>query len=165
MYISVEFLITFGILFGYLLIKYLKKDSLTTNLVQYERKKTILNLSKSKKKKIWLKVGSKKCPYSDLLLVSGIVEDIIHTYPHHSIIFSSYENYCIGKFIIRNDVSKTSKFYIDNIREVSLKPFSEIIPNFYSEENEDSLSSFDFIGDATSYDNRYYKFLSKLQIT
>jgi len=164
MYISIEFLIAFGILFGYLLIKYLKKNSLTKRLIQYERKKTILNLSKSKKK-IWLKVGSEDCPFSNLLLVSGIVEDIIHTYPHHSIIFSSYENYCIGEFIIKNDVSKTSKFYIDNIREVSLKPFSEIIPNSYSEENEDSLSTFDFIGDATFYDNRYYKFLSKLQIT
>jgi len=165
MYISIQFLIIIGILFGYLLIKYLKKNSLTKRLIQYERKRTILNLYKSKKKKIWLKIGSEDCPFSNLLLVNGIVEDIINSYRHHSIIFSSYENYCIGEFIIRNDVSKTSKFYIDNIREVSLKPFSEIIPNSYSEENEDSLSTFDFIGDSTFYDNRYYKFISKLQIT
>ena len=165
MYINVEFLIVLGFLFVYLCIKYLKKSGLTDRLISYERKRTILNLSKSKKKMIWLKVGPEDCPFSDLSLVSGIVEDIIQTYPPHSIIFSSYEKYCIGKFIIRTDVSKTSKFYIDSIREVSLKPFSEIIPDCYSEENEDSLSTFDFTGDSTSNDNRYYKFLSKLQIT
>lgn len=160
MYINGEILITFCILFIYFCIKYLKKNESTKNLILYERKRTILNLCKSKKKKIWLTVGDKST------LVSGVVESIIQTYPHHSMIFSSYKNYCTGKFVIRTDMSKTPKINdeftirIDNVREVSLKPFSEI-ENPYRE--EDCLTMFDFQGDCTSNDNRYYNFILKLQ--
>ena len=171
---SYIYLVLAMIILSYALIKsHIERKKLSENLIPYERIRTVLYLSKIKKRPLWIVICASNATYNESQVISGVIDGIINGSSDDE--RSQHRTLIGGQFTIHNNPTRFNMSDIRGVSLTSIQSYKDIKGPLNLDYDENTLNYLEhFTGQSTKelvpselglssgpFDDHYYKVIAR----